>query len=183
MHSDYDMMFKTEKRIKFMKKDNNKNIKAKTKLLRTSQQKYIFNNAITDIVKHPAVLKMKNYPHHGVTNCYDHCFHVSYYTYLICLKLKLNYISGARAAMLHDFFLYDWHIHQKQTGQRFHGLTHPKKAYENASKYFNLNEIEKDCILNHMWPVTPLQFPKTMEGWVIVLSDKYCGLLEVFRLL
>lgn len=142
-----------------------------------------FENIIFDIKSHPVVLKMKKYTHHGSTTCYDHCLHVSYFSYLACLKMNLNYVSAARAAMLHDLFLYDWHTHKQKTNQRFHGLTHPKAAYKNASKHFNLNEIEKDCILNHMWPITPLCFPKTKEGWIIMILDKYCGLLEILRLL
>ena len=35
---------------------------------------------------------------------------------------------------------------------------------------------------NHMWPVKP-HIPHTKEGWIITLTDKYCGLLETLRLL
>ena len=56
--------------------------------------------------------------------------------------------------MIHDLFLYDWHTHAAQTGERFHGLKHPEKAYRNAKKYFPLNQIEVDIIRTHMWPVT-----------------------------
>ena len=38
-----------------------------------------FYECIKDIATHPVVLRMKLYPHHGVTNCYQHCLHVSYY--------------------------------------------------------------------------------------------------------
>ena len=73
--------------------------------------------------------------------------------------------------------------HGKETGEKLHGLTHPAVAYENARKYFKLNHTERDIILNHMWPVTLLHFPRTREGWIIVIADKYCGLLETLRLL
>ena len=36
-----------------------------------------FYECIKDIATHPVVLRMKLYPHHGVTNCYQHCLHVS----------------------------------------------------------------------------------------------------------
>ena len=78
--------------------------------------------------------------------------------------------------MLHDLFLYDWHTHAKKTGDRFHGLTHPKTALKNASKFFELNEIEKDIIYNHMWPVTFFRIPKTKEGFITTLTDKYSAL-------
>ena len=68
-----------------------------------------------------------------------------------------------------------------QTGERFHGLKHPEKAYRNAKKYFPLNQIEVDIIRTHMWPVTFRTFPRTREGWVTTLTDKYCSLLETGR--
>ena len=40
--------------------------------------KYDFYDCIRDIAEHPVVLRMKLYPHHGTTNCYQHCVHVAY---------------------------------------------------------------------------------------------------------
>lgn len=137
-----------------------------------------FYECIQDIALHPAVLEMQQYPHHGSTNCYQHCMNVAFYNYLWCRFFSLNARSAARAGMIHDLFLYDWHTHARETGQRFHGLTHPKTAYMNARKYFQLDRIEKDIILNHMWPVTFLSFPHTREGWVTAIVDKYCGACE-----
>ena len=137
-----------------------------------------FYECIKDIATHPVVLRMKLYPHHGVTNCYQHCLHVSYYNYIWCKALGLDARSAARAGMLHDLFLYDWHTHAKQTGDRFHGMTHPKRALKNAEKFFDLNKIERDVIINHMWPVTLFSVPRTKEGWITTLADKYCGSFE-----
>ena len=117
-----------------------------------------FYSEVKDIAEHPVVLRMKLYPHHGSTNCYQHCMNVAYYNYQWCRFLHLDARSAARAGMIHDLFLYDWHTHAKKTGDRFHGLTHPEKSYQNARKFFDLNHIERDIILNHMWPVTFLRF-------------------------
>ena len=38
--------------------------------------------------------------------------------------------SLIRGALLHDYFLYDWH--DKNKPAKFHGFTHPKIAFENA---------------------------------------------------
>ena len=92
--------------------------------------------------------------------------------------MHLDAVSAARGGMLHDLFLYDWHKHAARTGDHFHGLTHPKAAYKNARKFFRLNKVEKDIILNHMWPVTPVCVPRTKEGWISTFADKYCGALE-----
>ena len=131
-----------------------------------------------DVAEHPVVLRMKKYPHHGDTSCYKHCMRVAYFNYIICKKLHLDAKSAARAGMLHDLFLYDWHTHARETGERLHGFTHAEKAYKNAGKIFRLNRVERDVIRNHMWPVTLRSVPRTREGWMIVLTDKYSGLLE-----
>ena len=140
-----------------------------------------FYNCISDIARHPAVLRMKLYPHHGSTNCYQHCMNVAYYNYQWCRFFRLDARSAARAGMMHDLFLYDWHTHAAKTGDRFHGLTHPAVAYRNAQKFFELNEIEKDIILNHMWPVTFFRLPRTKEGLITTFTDKYCGACETSR--
>ena len=140
-----------------------------------------FYSEVKDIAEHPVVLRMKLYPHHGSTNCYQHCMNVAYYNYQWCRFLHLDARSAARAGMIHDLFLYDWHMHAKKTGDCFHGLTHPKKSYQNARKFFDLNHIEKDIILNHMWPVTFFKIPRTKEGWITTLTDKYCGACETSR--
>ena len=55
-----------------------------------------FYECIKDIATHPVVLRMKLYPHHGVTNCYQHCLHVSYYNYIWCKALGLDARSAVR---------------------------------------------------------------------------------------
>lgn len=135
-----------------------------------------FMALISDIISNPTVKQMENYRQHYATSCFDHCLTASYYCYLYCKKLNLDYISCARAAMLHDLFLYDWHKREyKSSG--FHAFTHPKAAYMNASQLFNLNDKEADIILKHMWPVT-LSFPKYKESYILTFVDKYCALNE-----
>ncbi|MCF2555700.1 HD domain-containing protein [Faecalicatena contorta] len=140
-----------------------------------------FYKEIEDIARHPVVLRMKLYPHHGNTNCYQHCMNVAYYNYQWCRFLHLDARSAARAGMLHDLFLYDWHTHARKTGDHFHGLTHPDTACQNACKFFELNSVEKDIIRNHMWPVTFYRLPRTKEGWITTITDKYCGACETSR--
>ena len=145
-----------------------------------SKKREFYKN-IQDIAEHPVVLEMKKYPQHGRTNCYKHCLRVAYYNYRLCKILHLDARSAARACMIHDLFLYDWHTHAAETGERFHGLKHPDKAYRNARQHFTLNPIESDIIRTHMWPVTFRTFPRTKEGWITTLTDKYCSLLETGR--
>ena len=88
-----------------------------------------------ELIENETVQEMKKYRQHFETSCYEHCFIASYYCYVICKKLKLDYVSATRAAMLHDLFLYDWR--KRQNGRKgLHAFTHGKTAYENASKLF-----------------------------------------------
>ena len=48
--------------------------------------------------------KLKNETHHHNSNRFNHSVEVSYKTYKICKKLRLDYESATKAALLHDFF-------------------------------------------------------------------------------
>jgi len=135
---------------------------------------------VWDILEHPVFQSMDRFIQHGHTTCKEHCIRVSYLTWCLCRKWNLDGRSAARAALLHDLFLYDWHTHAAQTGDHFHGLTHPRAAMNNASRYFELNGLEKNCILRHMWPLTPVP-PASMEGFALSYADKVCSLAEVAR--
>ena len=136
-----------------------------------------FENIIKDIKENEKVNLMKNYRQHFNTSCYEHCYNASYYCFLIAKKLHWDYKSVARAAMLHDLFLYDW---RKRENDRkgFHAFTHGNTACQNACKLFNLTEKEQNIIKRHMFPVTLIP-PKSKEGLLLTLVDKYCGLIEI----
>ena len=128
------------------------------------------------ILENDMVQQMKNYRQHYNVSCFDHCLYVSYNLYLICKKYKLDYISAARAGMVHDLFLYDWR--KRENGRKgFHAFTHAKTAYKNAMKFLDLNDKEKDIIIKHMWPVT-LSFPKYKETFLMIYVDKYIAIIE-----
>lgn len=132
---------------------------------------------VSDILGHPKFLQMGQYIQHGTTTTLEHCISVSYLSYRIARSYRLDYCSAARGGLLHDLFLYDWHYVVRDTGNHLHGLTHPKTALLNATKYFSLNEKEKDIIRKHMWPIT-IEFPRYAESYVVTYADKYCGLME-----
>lgn len=131
---------------------------------------------ISELLKNEKVLKMKQYRQHHNISCFDHCLFVSYNTYLICKKHKLDYISAARAGLLHDLFLYDWR--KRENGRKgLHAFTHPKEALRQALTITELNDKEQDIMKNHMWPVTP-KFPRYKETYIITLVDKYSAVAE-----
>lgn len=137
-----------------------------------------FQSIISELISNETVQSMKNFRQHYETTCFDHCYMVSYYCYLICKKYKLDYKSAARAGMIHDLFLYDWRVRQPER-KGLHAFTHGKVACENACKLFDLNEKEKDMIIKHMWPVT-VNMPKSIEGFILTFVDKYCAMSETF---
>ena len=140
-----------------------------------------FQDIIYPLITNETVKKMKNFRQHYETSCFEHCYTVAYYCYMICKKYHLDYHSATRAAMLHDLFLYDWR--KRQDGRKgLHAFTHGKTACENACKLFDLNEKEKDMIIKHMWPVT-IELPKSFEGLILTFVDKYCAMSESFEVL
>ena len=44
-------------------------------------------------------------------------------------------------------------------------------------KHFELNEVEKDIIVKHMWPLTFIP-PKYQESFVVTFADKYVSSKE-----
>ena len=43
------------------------------------------------------------------------------------------------------------------------------------------NEIEKDIIAKHMWPLTLRHVPKYKESIIVTMVDKYCSTKETFE--
>lgn len=132
---------------------------------------------VRDILENESVQSMRNYIQHGQTSCLDHSLHVSYLTYRYCKDHDLDYRAAARAGLLHDLFLYDWHFCRRQVKGYFHGFTHPRKALRNAEEQFHLTARERDMILRHMWPLTPIP-PRYKEGYILLWFDKCCSLCE-----
>lgn len=139
-------------------------------------QEYI--DCVRDILENEVFQSMDQYIQHGHTTCKEHCIQVSYIAYQLCRDRGWDSRSAARAGLLHDLFLYDWHTHARETGEHFHGFTHPRVAMENAVRYFQIPEKEQNMILRHMWPLTPVP-PRYKEGYTILYADKLCSLAEV----
>jgi len=134
-------------------------------------------DCILELIDHEMVRSMKNHIQHSGIDCLEHSLYVSYSSYLVCRRMGLDYRSAARGGLLHDFFLYDWHLEKPYQG--LHGLTHPHVALQNANKYFHLNKLEQDIIRKHMWPLT-ITPPKYKETFIVTAIDKYWALMEIF---
>ena len=139
-----------------------------------------FKEIIKDITENASVLSLKEHLQHMKGSRYMHCYEVAYYTYVVTKRLGLDYISATRGAMLHDFYFYDWRNKGVEGQKRFHLYRHPRIALNNARQNFELNELEKDIILKHMWPLT-IRFPRYRESYIVTFVDKYCAMKEVFK--
>lgn len=117
---------------------------------------------------------------HGSTSVYQHSINVAYLSLWLAGRLPLRTDRRAlvRGALLHDYFLYDWH--KKDDGHRWHGFRHGKTAARNAKRDYRLNRLEEYIIARHMFPLTVLP-PKSKEGWMVCLADKWCAAEETVR--
>lgn len=154
-----------------------KSSKLSRNLSRSADSLDEYNKCVWDLLEHEAVRSMEKFIQHGNVSCLDHSIAVSRISYRLCKKLGLDYRSAARGGLLHDFFLYDWHITKTQGG--LHGFTHPVTALRNAKNHYSLNPVEEDIIIKHMWPLT-VRAPRYKESLVVSLVDKYCSAAEIF---
>lgn len=140
-----------------------------------------FLSLTQDILQSTNFQKQKAYIQHGTTTLYEHVSRVALRCYYYA-KAKNGYdlASLVRGALLHDYFLYDWHIYDHKNGhERLHGFKHPAIAVRNASKEFNLNKKEINIIRSHMWPITLFHMPKSKEAWLVDYMDKVQSIYEM----
>lgn len=122
----------------------------------------------------------KKHMQHGSYTVYDHSVLVT----LVCLSiarllhLKTDDRALTRGALLHDYFLYDWH--DPSPAHRLHGFTHAACALRNARRDFSINEKEENMILAHMFPLN-LTVPRYRESILLCLSDKLCAVYETVQ--
>jgi uncharacterized protein len=135
-----------------------------------------FNSFIVDITNNEKFKELRKQPHHGITR-YEHLMRTTFYTYKVCKFFhKKNIRDVVRATLLHDFYTDD-----ELTGNGAQRLgSHPLVALANATKYFELNDMQKDIIKSHMFPCN-LIVPKYKESWLVTTMDKVVSTYEMLR--
>ena len=150
-----------------------------------------FQQITRDILTHPRFQQLREFKHHGEGNSvYDHSLAVAESAYAIALRMRLSEDETAsivRAALLHDFFGYDWrsdrfHAFQsRRTGLkrlgRMHAFIHGDIAAARARATFGLNDRECEAIARHMFPLAAM--PRTRIAWIVTLSDKIVASREM----
>lgn len=131
---------------------------------------------IEDLLEREEVKQLNNYTQHHFTTRLEHSISVSYLSYRIAKRYGLDTRSTARAGLLHDLFYYDWRTTKFDEGT--HAYVHPRMACENAKKITELNALECDIIIKHMWLAT-VALPKYKESYVVTFVDKFCAVKEV----
>ncbi len=145
----------------------------------TEKEKKVLDGYLAELRGNDQVRKMKDYVQHGSVSTYEHCVRVARASFWLNRRLHLHSDEKAliRGAMLHDFYLYDWHAEDGGV-HRLHGFTHPGRAAQNAKRHFRINRKEENIIRSHMWPLTFLAVPSSREAVIVCLADKACSLHE-----
>ncbi len=144
-----------------------------------------------DILSHPRFQQLRMLAHHGPQNSvYDHSVAVARAAYALSRRMRLSEeetVSVVRAALLHDFFEYDWHsasfrrFLRRYSGFKrllhMHGFVHGSIAAERARVCFGLTERECEAIARHMFPLSPM--PRTRIAWIVTLCDKTVAAREM----
>lgn len=133
-----------------------------------------------DVLKSGKMQALRTFVQHGAVTRYEHCLSVSYIALELADKLRANVDrrSMVRGALLHDFFMYDWH--DPGNLRLMHGFTHAKEALQNAQKEFELNDIERDVIKKHMFPLN-IALPRYKETVLVSAADKISAVLETLH--
>ena len=143
----------------------------------TSTEKQEILDVIGKYLEHPRVQEMRDYIQHGSISTYKHVVNVTKIAY----RLDKKYGLGAdrevllTAALLHDFYLYDWH---DKPYSDLHGYRHPARAAEKAVTVFKVDDRVKSAIQTHMWPFTLRKIPKSREAWIVCMADKIASMME-----
>ena len=111
----------------------------------------------------------------------QHSFFVAYMSVWLAkrFRIRVHLRSLVRGALLHDYFLYDWHI--KDPDRKAHGFSHAAAALQNAERDFALNAVERDIIARHMFPLN-LTPPRYRESILVCIADKICAVYETFSI-
>lgn len=156
----------------------------KTQYERYKQIHALLKKHASDILDSDNFNSTKRHLQHGSMTVHKHCMDVAIYSLLLNKKLglKCNKHDLIRGALLHDYFLYDWHDKEYLSQRkRLHGFWHPGIALRNAEKEYELNNRQREIIRKHMWPLTVVP-PTCREAWVVTAADKYCSLMETVGL-
>lgn len=153
---------------------------------------------VKDILNNSEFQNRQYFPHHHYYSVWDHSITVSFRSFVIAKRLKVNARNCAIAGLLHDFYeesyiysmelevldaKYVLNTNQPKKLFKKHGFTHAKQAVENYTKYFPdlVNKQITNAIKRHMFPLNIVP-PRFKEGWIITIIDKRNSLGEIMNI-
>lgn len=147
----------------------------------SAKEKAFFWEEVRQVCSFSRMNKSRTFYQHGKINIYVHSLRVAYICYYWVKKYHLHVDEKAliRGALLHDYFLYDWHDKEHEH-KRPHGFFHPSAALCNAKQDFILTRKEENIIQRHMFPLTLIP-PGCKEAWLVCMADKVCSTRETVR--
>lgn len=143
-----------------------------------------FSEHLEDITNNELYRSMHEHRHHGSVSTLEHSVRVAATCGKVCQAFHIKNVdkcSLLKASLLHDFYLYDWHM-EDNGEHKWHGFHHADKAIKNARKEFKLSKKEMRIMHSHMWPLNLSRVPKCREAWILCLTDKYVSLMETLFL-
>lgn len=141
----------------------------------------VFREVLREMLTKGRMQEMKKHISHSDVSVYTHCVRVAFTAYTLAVRwgIRCDLRALVRGALLHDYYLYDWHDPNK--GFRWHGFKHHRFALENAVRDFEIGEIEQNIIYSHMFPLTFWCLPKCREAWLVTLADKKVASRETMK--
>lgn len=151
-----------------------------TKKQKREQLVQLIDHYGADILDSKEYRQPDKYIQHGSTTTREHMISAACVSLRIVrmLHLKCDEQSLVRGALLHDYFLYDWHTPRSEHPKK-HPTRHSSHALKNASEDFAINPLEAEIIREHMFPCT-LRLPRHKECWALIIADKICSVKETF---
>ena len=135
-----------------------------------------FDSIANEIIYSDKYQSLKGENHHGLSR-YDHSIRVAKNTYRLSKRMKMDYISATRGALLHDYFTNEEYRNTK--GMKKYSM-HPVIALNNAIREYDLNPIEENVIVSHMFPMGKVK-PNCKESWLVTSVDKGVAIYECAR--
>lgn len=142
----------------------------------TKSHKEEFDLLVKDIINNQNFRELDNEMHHGISR-FGHSCRVAEGVYKVTKKLHFDYKEATRAALLHDFY---FNYQLEENGDVKNLVEHPSMALLNASKYYNLSNLQKNMIESHMFPMSRV-LPKYKESICLTIVDKVVALYEQQR--
>jgi len=139
-----------------------------------------FSGEIDRIKSNDLFEGMRQHRHHANVSTLEHSERVAAASAKLAKKLhikKIDMKAMLRGAMLHDFYLYDWH-NEDGGEHKWHGYHHADKAVTNSVAEFDTTKKEQDIIHTHMWPLNITRIPKSKEAWIVCIADKCVSFKE-----